>query len=102
MKNQNILAFLFDDIQVEPQTFQVLKAGRPVTLEPKTLKLLLFLLENRGRLIEKGEILDAVWKDTAVTDNALTRESHSVTIPKMPDTFPPCILAVTASSLRFR
>jgi Tol biopolymer transport system component/DNA-binding winged helix-turn-helix (wHTH) protein len=74
MKNQNILAFLFDDIQVEPQTFQVLKAGAPVTLEPKTLKLLLFLLENRGRLIEKGEILDAVWKDTAVTENALTRE----------------------------
>ena len=74
MKDPNISVFLFDDIQVEPHTFQVLKAGTPVMLEPKTLKLLLFLLENRGRLIEKGEILDTVWKDTAVTENALTRE----------------------------
>jgi DNA-binding winged helix-turn-helix (wHTH) protein len=35
---------------------------------------LLFLIENQGRLIEKSELLDAVWQDTHVTENALTRE----------------------------
>ncbi len=74
MMNNHLSVFLFDDIQVEPQTFRVYKADLPVQLEPKTLKLLIFLIENRGRLIEKGEILDAIWKDVVVTENALTRE----------------------------
>jgi len=66
--------FLFDDVRVEPQTFKILKAGSAVPLEPKAFNVLLFLIENRGRLIEKGELLDAIWKETNVTENALTRE----------------------------
>jgi DNA-binding winged helix-turn-helix (wHTH) protein len=66
--------FEFDDVRVEPRAFKIWKAGREVSLEPKAFKLLLFLMENRGRLVEKGELLDAVWKDTFVTENALTRE----------------------------
>src|SRR5258705_9152227 len=67
-------AFLFDDVRVEPATFRAFKAGQVIQLEPKTLRLLLFLIENRGRLIEKDEILDAIWPGTHVTENALTRE----------------------------
>jgi Tol biopolymer transport system component/DNA-binding winged helix-turn-helix (wHTH) protein len=74
MTDEQLPVFIFDDFQVEPATFQILKAGVQVQLEPKTLKLLLFFIENRGRLIEKGELLDAVWKDTAVTENALVQE----------------------------
>src|SRR6476620_6917374 len=70
----NSSAFLFDDVRIEPTTFRAFKAGRVISLEPKALKLLLFLIENRGRLIEKDEILDAVWSGTHVTENALTRE----------------------------
>jgi DNA-binding winged helix-turn-helix (wHTH) protein/tetratricopeptide (TPR) repeat protein len=67
-------AFLFDDVRVEPSTFRAFKAGQVIQLEPKTLRLLLFLIENRGRLIEKEEILDAIWPGTHVTENALTGE----------------------------
>ena len=74
MNNRESVVFLFDDIQVEPGTFGVLKAGAEVQIEPKTFNVLLFLIENRGRLIEKDELLDALWKDTHVTENALTRE----------------------------
>ena len=66
--------YQFDDIRVEPHTFTVLKAETPVVLEPKTFLLLVFLIENRERLVDKREILDVIWKDTAVTENALTRE----------------------------
>src|SRR5205807_5875789 len=45
-----------------------------ISLEPKALRLLLFLIENRDRLIEKEEILDTIWTGTHVTENALTRE----------------------------
>jgi DNA-binding winged helix-turn-helix (wHTH) protein/TolB-like protein/Flp pilus assembly protein TadD len=74
MTAQNSSVFLFDDIRVEPSTFQVFKAGDAVSLEPKTLRLLLFLIENRGRLIEKDEILNTIWNGTNVTENALAQE----------------------------
>src|SRR5438105_6208807 len=74
MTPRNCSAFLFDDVRIEPETFQAFKAGQLIQLEPKALRLLLFLIENRDRLIEKEEILDAIWNGTHVTENALTRE----------------------------
>lgn len=70
MKNN----FQFEGVRVEPHNFKVFKAGRELSLEPKTFRLLIFLIENRSRLVEKSELLDAVWKDTFVTENAMTRE----------------------------
>ena len=70
----NSSAFLFDDVRVEPATFRAFKAGNAIQLEPKTLRLLLFLIENRERLVEKEEILTAIWNGTHVTENALVRE----------------------------
>src|SRR5947207_1095739 len=74
MTPRNSSAFLFDDVRVEPATFRAFKAGNAIQLEPKTLRLLLFLIENRVRLIEKEEILGTIWNGTHVTENALVRE----------------------------
>ena len=74
MTYQNSSAFLFDDVRVEPATFRAFKAGNAIQLEPKAFRLLLFLIENRGRLIEKEEILESIWNGTHVTENALVRE----------------------------
>ena len=57
MTPQNSSAFLFDDVRVEPATFRVFKAGNAIQLEPKIPRVLLFLIENRVRLIEKEELL---------------------------------------------
>lgn len=74
MIEQNPGVFLFDDIRVEPGTFRVFKAGETIQLEPKTFRLLIFLIANQGRLVEKEELLDTVWDGAHVTENALTRE----------------------------
>ena len=50
-----------------------MRAGQPVSLEPKTFDVLRYLLEHRDRLVTKEELLDSVWKDTFVTPNVLTR-----------------------------
>lgn len=65
--------YVFDDVVIEPASLQVWKAGQLLALEPKAFKVLLFLVENRGRVITKDELLQMVWQDTFVTDNALTR-----------------------------
>ncbi|HJQ32449.1 MAG TPA: winged helix-turn-helix domain-containing protein [Pyrinomonadaceae bacterium] len=66
--------FLFDDVRVEPAAFRVWKAGAAVAVEPKALEVLLFLIQNRGRVVQKRELLDTIWHDTFVGENALTRE----------------------------
>ena len=70
---QGKTSYTFDDVRVDLQTCRVFKAGNDVRLEPKAMDVLVFLIEHRGRVIEKGELLDAVWKETFVTQNALTR-----------------------------
>lgn len=55
--------YQFDDVRVDLKAFKVFKAGAAVQLEPKALAVLVFLIEHRGRLIEKRELLDAVWKE---------------------------------------
>jgi DNA-binding winged helix-turn-helix (wHTH) protein/TolB-like protein len=63
--------FFFDDVEVKLRTGQVFKAGAVVQLEPKAFKLLVFLIQNKDRLVEKDEILEALWKDINVTENVL-------------------------------
>ena len=65
--------YQFDDVTVDPASFQVTKAGNAVSLEPKAFEVLIFLISNPGRLIEKEELLNVVWKDAFVTQNAMTR-----------------------------
>lgn len=74
MANQDFSTFRFDDFCVETRNFKLFKGQATIALEPKTFLLLTYLVENRDRLVEKRELLDAVWKDVAVTENALTRE----------------------------
>src|SRR5262249_12351436 len=42
-------------------------------LEPKSFRLLLFLVENPGRALTKDDIMAAVWPDAIVSDNSLAR-----------------------------
>ena len=73
MMAPEVVSFQFDSVEVRPHAFQVLRDGIALPLEPKAVRLLLYLIENRGRAVGKDELLSAVWSDTAVTDNALTR-----------------------------
>ena len=42
-----------------------------VRITEKPLETLIYLVENRGRVLEKAEILNAVWKGTFVTEDTL-------------------------------
>src|SRR5438128_1627904 len=66
-------SYIFDDVCVDLQTYRVCKSGCDLRLEPKAMHVLTFLIEHRGRVIEKDELLDAVWKKAFVSENAMTR-----------------------------
>jgi DNA-binding winged helix-turn-helix (wHTH) protein len=65
--------YRFGEVEFLPLNLQLTVAGQARPLEPKALRLLTFLIENRGRVVPKEEIVRVVWEETAVTDNALTR-----------------------------
>ena len=65
--------YRFDDVEVDGENFRVRKNGQLVTLTPRAFDVLIVLLKNGGRTIEKQEIFESVWKDTFVSDNALTK-----------------------------
>ncbi len=63
----------FGDIIADPGRLEVRREGQIADLEPKALRVLFYLIENRGRVVSKDELIQEVWAGTAVTDNALTR-----------------------------
>jgi eukaryotic-like serine/threonine-protein kinase len=67
------VVYRFDEFEVDDGEFRLSEGGTPLQVEPKVLRLLLYLIENRSRLVRKQELLDKVWHDAMVTENALTR-----------------------------
>src|SRR5688500_18375855 len=54
------------------------RQGTPISLTPKTFDLLVALVENAGRLVEKDALLRAVWPDVAVEEGNLTKGVFSL------------------------
>ncbi|MEM6792799.1 MAG: response regulator transcription factor [Acidobacteriota bacterium] len=52
---------VFGDVQVDFEAAEVRKAGRGVELSALELRLLEYLLENRGRVLSRERLLDDVW-----------------------------------------
>lgn len=65
--------YYFDDVTVDRRNFRIQKNDEVRSLEPRAFDLLVYLIEQRGRVVEKQELFDRVWKEAFVTDNALTR-----------------------------
>jgi DNA-binding winged helix-turn-helix (wHTH) protein/tetratricopeptide (TPR) repeat protein len=53
--------------------YRVIRGDAVVELTPKLLDLLFHLVDRPGILVTKEELLDALWPDANVTDNALTQ-----------------------------
>jgi DNA-binding winged helix-turn-helix (wHTH) protein len=65
--------YRLEDFIVSPGRRTLLRAGREVPLIPRYLDLLLLLIEQRHRAVQRGEILDIVWRDVVVSDGALSQ-----------------------------
>ncbi len=65
--------FRLGDFEVDPLARQLLREGQVVPLQQKPIQLLLFLLENAGRVVSKSEIMEAVWPHSFVEEGNLTQ-----------------------------
>ena len=63
----------FDDYELDDARRELYRKGRLITIEPKMFEVLLYLLENRERVVSKEELLTHCWPETFVSEAALTR-----------------------------
>ena len=73
MMSNKSFVFRFADVEVREREFRLLKRGEVLPVEPKAFRVLLYLLHNPLKLVPKDELLDAVWGNTAVSENSLAR-----------------------------
>jgi DNA-binding winged helix-turn-helix (wHTH) protein/TolB-like protein/Tfp pilus assembly protein PilF len=72
MCNQLQRRFSFAEFQVDPTKRQLLREGKPVNIKSKTFDLLLVLVENNGRVVEKDELMNTIWQGQFVEEGNLT------------------------------
>lgn len=64
----------FGPFRLDPRKRLLWRAGEVVSLKPKAFETLLVLLENRGRVMDKDELLRLLWPDTIVEENSLNKQ----------------------------
>jgi DNA-binding winged helix-turn-helix (wHTH) protein/TolB-like protein len=62
----------YGSFRLEPAEHRLTRDGIPVSLAPKAFELLVYLVQNSGRLLTKDEILHSVWPDSFVEEANLT------------------------------
>jgi DNA-binding response OmpR family regulator len=67
--------FRFDAIEVDFVKYEAKKQGQPVPLTALEFALLHFLVQNKGRVVHRNEVLDNVWGKDVYVD-ARTVDKH--------------------------
>src|SRR5947199_1074100 len=68
----------FDGFRADPVRRRLARAGESVALTPKASSILLALLERRGKVVPKEDLIQQIWPDTFVTEANLTQNISSL------------------------
>jgi DNA-binding response OmpR family regulator len=64
LQSQTTSILKFADLELNPSTFVVTRGGNEIKLSPKEYRLLLYMMQNRGRVLSRSEIAENVWETT--------------------------------------
>jgi TolB-like protein len=72
------LRFSFEDFEVDPGLRELRRGGTLVPAEPKVFDLLIYLIEQRERVVTKDELIATVWQGRIVSESALATAINAV------------------------
>ena len=72
------MRFLFENHVLDVGRRELCCAGEGIALEPQVFDLLLYLIENRDRVVGKDELFDKVWDGRIVSESTLTSRINAV------------------------
>ncbi len=67
-KPEEELVTHFGDLVINHEIYSVTKGDRVIDLSPTEFKLLIYLIEKKGRILSREHLLNAVWKDDAFVE----------------------------------
>jgi DNA-binding winged helix-turn-helix (wHTH) protein len=67
------MTYVFGDHELDPARFQLRHCDLPVPVQPKVLRLLLYLVLHRERAVPKQELLTALWPAETVCRESIKR-----------------------------
>jgi len=70
--------YTFGPFSLDPEARLLLRDGEPMPMAGKTLDVLVVLVQNRGRLVEKDELLSRVWTGTIVEEANVSQSIFTV------------------------
>ena len=76
----NVVSYLYEfgPFRLDPGERLLLRDGHPVPLTPKAFDVLLVLVNHRGHLVEKRELIETVWPTSFVEEGNLSVMVHAV------------------------
>jgi DNA-binding winged helix-turn-helix (wHTH) protein/TolB-like protein/Flp pilus assembly protein TadD len=63
----------FDDFRLDAARRVLLRRGEPLPLTPRVFDTLLYFVRHHGRVLEKDELMGAIWPDAFVEENNLNQ-----------------------------
>ncbi len=66
------MRYIFDQFTLDTDRFEISGNGKAIHAEPQVIELLTFFIRNRGRLITRDEMIQAIWKGRIVSDSAIS------------------------------
>jgi TolB-like protein/cytochrome c-type biogenesis protein CcmH/NrfG len=64
--------FLFGEHTLDTDRRELRRGSEPVAVEPQVFDLLVYLLQNRGHVVSKDDLIASVWSGRIVSDSTLT------------------------------
>ncbi|MFS1439799.1 winged helix-turn-helix domain-containing protein [Shewanella sp. 10N.286.48.A6] len=66
------MLFRFNNIEIDTDRYEIRKDSHVLSVEPKVYDLIIYLIENRQRIISRDELLSQIWAGREVTDTTLS------------------------------
>ena len=64
--------FVFADHTLDTDRRELCCGSQPVAIEPQVFDLLVYLVQNRDRVVSKDDLIASVWKGRIVSESTLT------------------------------
>lgn len=72
VSGRGILLYFFETYALDTDTRELKRGDQFVALEPQVFDLLVFLIENRDRVVSKDDLFASVWRGRIVSESTLT------------------------------
>jgi DNA-binding winged helix-turn-helix (wHTH) protein len=57
------MIYVFENFELDTRLYELRQGGEPCRMEPQVFDVLLYLVENRDRVVTKNDLFDHIWKD---------------------------------------